>query len=281
MWWDERRPGGRLKSLVFLLHPGPSLLVTATFVAAACLTAGQVLGWGRVVQLVFLMLPIQFAIGVVNDLADVGPDAGAKPYKPLVTGAVSRQAAVVLAVCLGLGGLAAALTSSPGVLALAAGGLAAGMAYDLGLRRTPLSLLPWWGAFVLLPLTAFVAGGRALGGWVYALVPLAGLLALSLHLANGLPDIDADRRAGRRSLPVVFGPSLSRRLSMVSLAAAAVVVVDISGLLGQRAWLVVAGASVALAVVLVVTVTAPSWPFRVLAPAVAMLAITWLAALPS
>ncbi|HKR98954.1 MAG TPA: hypothetical protein VJU79_05510, partial [Candidatus Dormibacteraeota bacterium] len=77
---DERRPGGRLRGLLFLLHPGPSLLVTATFVAIACLAVRGVPGWLRVVQLVGVMLPIQFSIGVSNDVCDLPIDAATKPH---------------------------------------------------------------------------------------------------------------------------------------------------------------------------------------------------------
>ena len=40
MWWDERKAGGAIRSLIFMAHPGPSVLVTAVLVAIAGL-AGQ------------------------------------------------------------------------------------------------------------------------------------------------------------------------------------------------------------------------------------------------
>ena len=100
MWWDERRSGGRLKALLFLLHPGPSLLVTATFLAIGCLAAGGWPGGARAGQLTGIMLPIQFSIGISNDASDVRADATAKPYKPLVRGAIGPGAAIVVAVAL-------------------------------------------------------------------------------------------------------------------------------------------------------------------------------------
>src|SRR5258708_33109789 len=84
---DERDPaGGRAKAALFLLHPGPSLLVTAVTVGAAAIALRGAPSWSLALRLVLLMLPAQFAIGVVNDLADVGADRSAKPHKPRVLG---------------------------------------------------------------------------------------------------------------------------------------------------------------------------------------------------
>ena len=86
MWWDERKPGGAIRSLIFMAHPGPSLLVTVVLVAIAGLAGRRVPDAIVVLQLVGAMLPVQFCIGVVNDVADLQADAVAKPYKPLVRG---------------------------------------------------------------------------------------------------------------------------------------------------------------------------------------------------
>jgi len=279
VWWDERRPGGRLRGLVFLLHPGPSLLVTATFVAIACLAAGRLPGALRAVQLSGLMLPIQFAIGVSNDACDLGQDAATKPYKPLVRGVLRRQAAVALGVALGCAGLVAAGTISFAVLGLAAAGLAAGLAYNVGVGRTPFSLLPWWAAFVVLPLAAFVAVGRSVP-WVGVLVALSALLALSLHCANALPDIDGDRASGRRSLPVLLGSPRSWIVALAAMAAAGVVAGALSVPLGQRLAVVLPGAAVALTSTGAAFAMARRRPFPALAVGGAALAVTWLAALP-
>jgi 4-hydroxybenzoate polyprenyltransferase len=279
MWWDERRPGGRLKSLLFLVHPGPSLLVTATFVAVSALAGGGAPSALDVLQLVLVMLPVQFAIGIVNDLCDREADAVAKPFKPLARGVIRPRVALAAAVVLAAVGLLAAASIRPVLVPLVAGGLAAGLAYDLGLGRTQLSLLPWWAAFALLPVAAFVAAGRTVP-WAPVLVPLSGLLALSLHLANGLPDIAADRAAGSRSLAVWVGEGWGRRVALVALAAAAVVVVQVAGVLHQRFPLVLAGSVVALLAVTLAAWLETRQLFPLLAPAGAVLAVTWLAALP-
>ncbi len=276
-WWDERRGGGRLKATVFLLHPGPSLLVTATFVAIAGLARHRAPELSLAVRLVFVMLPIQFAIGVFNDVADAGDDARAKPYKPLPRGLIETRAAAVAGATLGVIGLAVAATVNVGTLALSAGGLAAGLLYDVGARRTPLSWLPWWGGIVLLPLAAYAAQ-ELLVPRLLLLVPASLLVALGLHAANVLPDIATDRAAGQRSLPVLLGTAGSWRLAVGALLLAAAFVAVASVALGMGAAPIVA--AVVFAVVVVTTgVARPARPFPLLAPATAVLAVVWLAVL--
>ncbi len=210
MWWDERQPGGRIRSLIFMGHPGPSVLVTVVLVAIAGLAGRGVPDGVRILQLVGAMLPVQLCIGVVNDVVDLPADTVAKPHKPLVRGAISRSTAVVIGVVLGAIGLGSAATINLPTLGLDALALAAGLSYDLGLRRTPLSWVPWWGGMAVLPLEGYASVG-SIPSRLLALIPLSGLIALGLHFANALPDIDGDRLAGRRSLPVLAG---SDRLAM-------------------------------------------------------------------
>ena len=106
-----------------------------------------------------------------------------------------------MGVALGVLGLAVAATVNLATLVLGGAALAAGLAYDLGLRRTVLSWVPWWGGMAVLPLTAYATAG-AIPSRLFVLVPLAALVALGLHFANALPDIEADRAAGVHSLPV-------------------------------------------------------------------------------
>jgi len=271
----ERRIGGRVHGYFYLLHPGPSVLVAVVFVALASLAAHAVPSPPRVLQLVLLMLPMQFAIGAVNDLADVRTDAMSKPYKPLVRGAVAPRVASGSAALLLACSFAAAASIGVSTLGFAAGGAAAGLTYDLALRQTPLSLLPWWMGMLMVVLIAFAAAD-ALSARLWAAVPLTLLIALSLHCANALPDIDDDRRAKRRSLPVLLGKrsSLAIALAGVLLAALVAQVVGV----GSRPVLLlrVAGAVASITVLLAATLWRER-PFPVLACGVAVLAVAWLA----
>ena len=280
---DERDPfGGRAKAALFLLHPGPSLLVTAVTVGAAAMARHAAPPAGLALRLVLLMLPAQFAIGAANDLADAGADRGSKPHKPLVRGAISRRwAAGVVIVCVALS-LGSAASFSPAVLGLTAARLAAGLAYDLRLKRGRASWAPWWVAFTALPLCAYAAAGRfELQLW-WA-VPLTALLALSLHCANALPDIAGDRRSGVASLPALLGEGRSLALAIGSLVAVVVATAALARPLQQGGpWLPLAWALVLLASAAVASVPPlRRAPFPLLAVSAAALAVAWLAALPA
>ena len=164
-----------------------------------------------ILQLVGAMLPVQFCIGVINDVADLHADVLAKPHKPLVRGVVTRSTATVAGIALGAIGLGAAATVNLATLGFDALALSAGLAYDLGMRRTPLSWVPWWGGMAVLPLEGYASIG-AVPSKLLVVLPLSGLLAIGLHFANALPDIDGDRLAGRAQPPRSCRSSVVRSL---------------------------------------------------------------------
>ncbi len=279
MWWDERKPGGAIRSLIYLGHPGPSVLVTIVLVAVAGLAGRGVPDAPRILQLVGAMLPVQLCIGVINDVVDLPADAAGKPHKPLVRKVISRSNATVLGVILGALGLACAATINVATLGFDALALGAGLAYDLGLRTTPLSWVPWWGGMAVLPLEAYASVG-SIPSRLLALIPLSGLVALGLHLANALPDIESDRIAGRHSLPVIVGVGGSRWGGPAALGAAVVLSLALAGPLGQWGWELVGGAAILALALLVVVVSRSSRPFPILAVGTAVFAVAWLASLP-
>jgi protoheme IX farnesyltransferase len=279
VWWDERNPGGRIRSLIFMGHPGPSLLVTAVLVAIAGLAGHRVPPGVLILQLVGAMLPVQLCIGVINDVVDLPADAVSKPYKPLVRGVMARSTATGVGVMLGVIGLGLAATINVATLGLDALALGAGLAYDLGLRRTPASWIPWWGGMTVLPLEGYASVG-SIPSRLVVLIPLSALIAIGLHFANALPDIDGDRLAGRRSLPVLVGVNGSRWAGPIAVAAAGVLAVLLAGPLGQAGFVLFAGFAVLGVGVVAVFVTRSARPFPGLAVATAVFAITWLASLP-
>jgi 4-hydroxybenzoate polyprenyltransferase len=279
VWWDERSPGSRVRSLIFLGHPGPSILVTIVFVAIAGLAARGVPDPTRTLQLIGTMLPIQLCIGVINDVVDLPADAVAQPYKPLVRGALGRSTAAWAGAVLGAIGLGAAATINLETLGLGAAALAAGLSYDLGLRRTILSWAPWWGGMAVLPLTAYASAG-SIPSRLLVLIPLAALIAIGLHLANALPDIDADRAAGVRSFPVAVGVNAGRWAGPAALAAAATLAALLAAPIGQGLLVALGGCAVMGIAVLVVIISRSSRPFPILAVATAVFAVAWLASLP-
>jgi 4-hydroxybenzoate polyprenyltransferase len=280
VWWDERSPGGRVRSLIFLGHPGPSILVTVVFVAIAGLAGRGVPDGMRILQLAGAMLPIQLCIGVINDVVDLPADAVAQPYKPLVHGVLPRSTAAWIGAILGAIGLGSAATINLGTLGLGVAALGAGLAYDIGLRRTVLSWVPWWGGMAVLPLMAYASAG-SIPSRLLVLIPLAALIATGLHIANALPDIDTDRTAGVASLPVVIGRRTARWTGPAALVAAGVLALALAGPLHQAGVLFFAGIAVFGCGVLAAVATRSMRPFPILAVATAVFAVTWLGSLPT
>jgi len=230
----------------------------------------------RALQLAAAMLCLQFAIGVTNDLADRTSDAVSKPYKPISRGVVDARSATVLAVALTVAGLAAAATINVTTLAFCVAGLASGFAYNFGLKRTAVSWLPWWAGFVALPMAAYASAG-ALSSRLLLLVPLSGLIAFGLYLANAAPDIDHERRSRRASIAVAIGAERSRQLAVVSIGVAEVLAIVFAPPSAHADWVLPAAGGVLLVALVAVLAARISRPFPILALATAVFAIAWVA----
>jgi 4-hydroxybenzoate polyprenyltransferase len=280
VWWDERSPGGWVRSIVFLGHPGPSILVTVVFVAIAGLAGRSVPDATRILQLIGTMLPIQLCIGVVNDVVDLPADTVAQPYKPLARAVLRRSTAAWIGAILGAIGLGAAATINLATFGLGVAALGAGLSYDFGLRRTVLSWVPWWGGMAVLPLMAYASAG-SIPSKLLALIPLAALIALGLQVANALPDIETDRAAGVASFPVLLGTGAARWVGPTALVAAGVVALALAGPLHQADALFFAGVAVLGCGVLATVATRSQRPFPILAVATAVFAVAWLGSLPT
>ncbi len=191
------------------------MLRAAHFVPAVAVTAfgtalGAVAGLsaGRVVLLAAALLAGQLSIGWLNDLLDAGRDSTAdRLEKPLAAGllapAVVRRGVVVAAA--GCVVLSLTLGLWPGLLHLLA--VAWAWAYNLWLKFTAVSWLPYLVSFALLPAVAATAAGRAPDP---AIVVAAGVLGVAAHFANTVADARADRLTGVRGLPQRLGPARSR-----------------------------------------------------------------------
>lgn len=185
-------------------HPVPAAAVTLlTALLAAAFGLGPVAGTTAVAA----VAAGQLSIGWCNDRLDMRRDMAADRLdKPLATGE-ARPGAVTAAAC------AALFACVPLSLACGAragwvhiGCVAAAWSYNLWLKRTPASWLPYTVAFGLLPAFLTLPPTSPSAGWPPVwLTAAAALLGTSAHFANALPDIDEDIAGGVLGLPQRLG----------------------------------------------------------------------------
>ncbi len=268
-----------------IIHPFPTLLNVVATAALAFVAARADPPAGVLTRMLIVMLCAQSAIGITNDIFDRELDAATKPWKPIAAGLVAPTAARVLALMLITVSLALAATLGAGGFALAAVGLACGLAYDVRLKRTPLSAVPYMIAIPVLPLWVWLTLG-AWDGVLWWLLPLGGLIGLALHLANTVPDIEADRAAGVNGLAHRLGTARSMYVGWASFGAALVLAVALAAVVDYRLALLVP-AVIAGAALLVSSVTwyiirrdesALQFGFGALSVGAAILAVGWLGA---
>jgi 4-hydroxybenzoate polyprenyltransferase len=202
-------------------HAPPTIAVTGLATAIAA-TSGRDLHATLLVAAA--VLTGQLSIGWCNDFVDRERDrAAGRTDKPVATGAlppgvVALACGVAVTACIPLS-FASGWRAGLCQLVVVAGG----WAYDLGVKQTLLSWVPYAISFAMLG--AFLAlglpGHPAPHAWV-----LAGgaLLGVGAHFLNVVPDLEADRRAGVLGLPQRLGAARARTGGAVLLATAAAVV---------------------------------------------------------
>jgi len=143
------------------------------------------------------MTLLQLGIGTVNDLVDAPFDAGRKAGKPIPAGLVSTAAGRAAAVALFGGGVLLAASVSIALAGLSVVVIGIGLAYDLRLKGTAWSWLPFAVGIPILPVYGWLGAAAFMTGLLAAWL-LAALTAIGLLLA---------RRATRKS-EIPFGPFL-------------------------------------------------------------------------
>ncbi|MDI3339257.1 MAG: UbiA family prenyltransferase [Sphaerobacter sp.] len=222
-------PGHRrratLRAYRDLPHPWAVLLVLLATALFGLLATGGRPAPPRFALLLAAMLGGQIAIGALNEYIDRDLDAAAGRPKPIPAGLISPRAALGVTA----GGLALMLAAGALLglvpLLLVALGTGAGLVYDLRLKRTAWSWLPYLVALPLLPVWVWVTLAR-FDARLLLLYPLGALMVLAVHLAQSLPDAASDRRAGAGTLVARLGRrrALAGCLAAAALGAAGVAV---------------------------------------------------------
>jgi 4-hydroxybenzoate polyprenyltransferase len=147
---------------------------------------------------------------------------------PRVVG-VAAGAALVLSVVLSL-----ALGWLPGLASITV--VVCGWLYNLGLKATVFSFVPYAIAFGVLPAVATLSLPDPVWPAPWAMIAGA-LFGVSAHLANVLPDLTDDVETGVRGLPHRLGARATAVACPVLLGAASLVILLGSGEGGGWRWL--------------------------------------------
>ncbi|NQX17532.1 UbiA family prenyltransferase [Rathayibacter sp. VKM Ac-2857] len=236
----------RVRLLLASSHPGPTVTVT---VLATVLAAASGHAAGIVVLVALAVFAGQLSIGLANDWIDADRDrAVGRTDKPVALGRIS--VGEVRAAALGTAAVAVVLSLLLGPVAAVAHLVlvAAGWAYDAGLKRTAFSVVPFLVAFGLLPVVSVAAGGGQLPAW-WA-IATGAVFGFAIHCTNVLPDLVDDAATGVRGFPHRLGLRLSGVVAFGSLMLGAVLVL-LGQVVGDDP---VGGAGVVLAVVATVAV---------------------------
>src|SRR5450759_2617262 len=223
-----------IRALALSCHPIPSVAVTAI---SAGLVALADLPIGRGALVTGAVFTGQLSIGWSNDYLDAERDrAVLRSDKPVATGAMEPRVAgiaAVVALVLTLA-LSAALGWPGGAAALAT--VLCAWAYNLGLKATALSWLPYAIAFGMLPAVATLSASPPRWPAAWALTA-GGLLGVAAHLANVLPDLGDDVATGIRGLPHRIGARATALTAVaILLTAAAVILFGPVGQPGPWRW---------------------------------------------
>jgi 4-hydroxybenzoate polyprenyltransferase len=232
-----------LPGLVRLVHPFPSALDAGITLVLALLAGAPA---GRAVLLAVAMLAIQFSIGAVNDLSDAPADALAGRSKPLVDGRVPARIAVVVAVAAGTAGITLSALAGLFAALIALAGYGIGLAYDLRLKATAWSWLPYAAGIPLLPVFAWVGATGRLPGPMLALAGPGVLAGAALAIANALADAERDAASGTATIARALGQARALRLgALLSLSVGGIAALSAVVLAGPipGTWLTCAGAA--------------------------------------
>jgi len=223
------------------------------------------------------VLMSQLSISSLNDWADRQSDAAAGRWRPVAMGRIPPNAALGLAVLFAVFSLLGALALGTTATVVVFLGLVTGWAYDLWLKPTPLSFIPFAIAFPLLVIWVGIVGGRSLPALLLFFL-VGAPLATAIHLADALPDRASDAATRLRTLAVTLGAARAIRAMQATLLLGSLVAV--ASVLDRPAFAVMLGVTAAIGTALA-TATATHQPstarWVVSATALAM-ALSWMAA---
>lgn len=208
------------RPLVRSCHLPPTLAVTA-------ITTGLALSAGRGASSVWVALAVlsgQLTVGWSNDYLDRDRDRRAgRRDKPIAAGEISAELVLRAAVIASIVSIPLSFASGAAAGAIHLSAVAVGLAYDVGLKSTLASAVPYAYAFGALPafVTLGLPGSPAPPAWA---VTAGALMGVGAHFVNTLPDRAADEMTGVRGLPQRLSATVGLVIGVALLIAAASIV---------------------------------------------------------
>ena len=215
------------------------------YTAGICVILGELLALGEIPAFRDLILGFSsvFLISasslILNDYFDLESDRINAPERPLPAGLVSEHDVILLFLGVTIAGLIASALLS--FISLLVGLLAwtVGFLYNWRFKKSglPGNLMVSFSVG-----TTFIFGGIAIGKPLEAVVWFFGILAALINLGEEIAadamDVEGDRKAGSRSLPVLFGQETALRFS-AAIFLLVIVISIVPFVLGWMEWLYV------------------------------------------
>ena len=208
-------------ALLKAAHFGPTLLV----VAISFLLSLSVLAWVDSLRIALAIFAGQLVVGWSNDVIDFPLDSAAKRYKkPLVSGKIAIEflkkcilVALVMAFVLSVFspfGLQGTLLHFLGILSATA--------YNLKLKSTIFSPLPYIISFGSLPWAIYLSADKFSPVWLYLCFML---FSTAFHFLNVVKDLRWDLEQGVNGLPQRLGKKRSIAIAMLFISIGAFLIV--------------------------------------------------------
>ncbi len=205
-------PPRKARACIRLVRVANSLMVGLAVIVGLVIVLGRnvaSLGVGRLTLAYMTGFFISGASMVLNDIADIEIDRVNAPDRPLASGAITTREAWACHFILAFLGLASSAPLGLWPLIVALTGWLLGVAYDLWGKRSgfPGNIMVALATSLPFPYALAVAGvveRRILVYWA-----MVFLTVLGREIVKDIADIEGDREAGVRSLPIVWGAKRS------------------------------------------------------------------------
>jgi 1,4-dihydroxy-2-naphthoate polyprenyltransferase len=236
----------------------PAAVAPVLVGTAAATTPVRELSWTRAALALVVALSLQVAVNYANDLFDavrgVDTEARTGPRRAVASGLVTprrmRDAMIGALAVAGVAGLALAWLAGWELLLVGVLAILAALGYSGGPKPYASAGLGEVFVFVFFGLVATAGSAYVQDGTVTLVVLLAaiamGCFATALLVVNNLRDIPTDEVAGKVTLAVRLGERRTRRLYLVLVAGAYVLLAPMVATVGEG-WLVLAALSLVLA----------------------------------